>query len=324
MQIAEYTNKVYRRIELLLEGNQPEATTFRCCFRFSANEFSLIYLNKTQDHLEILLSETQRYESIDDITLLLTSMVNKHNLYYTPTCWLLSPEDYQLFLIESLPVKPEEYIDALQWRIRSLINYPAIEAAIDYFKIPIKKDSQETNTMTAAVVAKKTSLSKTAELLNHTGLLLISIDIPELAMRNLTALYENDEKSTALIYFYPHTAILNITREKTLYFTRRINLSEHDDQQRYQQVSLDMLRYFDYYQSQWRYPTPNRVFIASESIPAEKIKTLLSEYLSLTVEQYQLPATIMTNSKLKSFDQRHLLLIGKALGQTETHAKTRN
>ncbi|OGT41969.1 MAG: hypothetical protein A3F42_07260 [Gammaproteobacteria bacterium RIFCSPHIGHO2_12_FULL_37_34] len=323
MQIREYANKIYQRVESLFEEKKLQATTFRCCLSLTAHELSFIYLNHTQDFIEVLLSETLSYESIDDITLLLTGLVKQQNLHYTPTSWLLSPDDYQLFLVEALPVKPEEYLDALKWRIRSLINYDQSEAAIDYFKLPVKKGAQENNAMTAAVVAQKSQLNKLAEALNHCGLLLTAIDIPELAMRNLTALYEHDEKSTAFIYFYPNVAILNITREKTLYFTRRINLTEYNDQQLYEQVSLDILRYFDYYQSQWRHPNPSRIFVASKN-NVEQIKTLLSQYLSLAVEPYQLPATLMGNAKFKTLGIHYLLLLGKTLGQNENNAKTRN
>ena len=278
------------------------------------HQLNFIYLNKTQEQFEIILTEYIPYTALNEINLLLTSMVQQHYLHYTPTTWLLSPEDYQLFLVEALPVKSEEYTDALQWRIRSLINYPPSEAAIDYFKLPAKKGLQENDGMTAAVAAPTNRLNQIADILNRSGLLLTSIDIPELAMRNLTTRYENDEKSTAFIYFFEKVAILNITREKTLYFTRRMNLADYQEQSLYEQMSLDILRYFDYYQSQWRYPTPSRIFIASTH-NTEKIKILLSDYLTLAVEQYQLPPTIIGNSKLKSLDASSLLLLGKALGQ---------
>lgn len=313
--ITKYANYLQQWIKPFIEKKQPEQTTERCCISISSNEISFIHLNQIQDTTELLLAETFKYEDLDSLPLMFSGFVKTHDLSLIPTYWLLIPEDYQLFLIESLSATPEELNDALKWRIRSLINYPLEEAVIDYFMLPTKKSASNTNPFIAAIAAKAPPLTTTIKILEKCGINLTIIDIPELALRNLSAFYEKDEKSTAFIYFYENIAILNITHKKSLYFTRRINLYVENESIRkdYEQLSLDLLRYFDYFQSQWRYPSPNRIFIASEKSDIENIATSLSKHLLLTVEPFPLNTILVENNLSSLVDKKFLLPIGCAL-----------
>jgi MSHA biogenesis protein MshI len=249
MQLAKfaekYTKELRRWIEPLFIEKKPEPTTERNCISLGSKELCLVHINKTLDTTELISSDNLHFEDHENLPLLLSSFLERHNLSSIPTYWLLSPEQYQLFIIESLPVASDEFKAAINWRIRSLINYPIEETVIDSFKLPSKKASPEN--MVAAVVTRRNQLVRLIDIFKKAGLNLTTIDVPELAMRNLIMPYENDEKSTAFIYFYERIAILNITRQKTLYFTRRINLYSETDvsMNQYQQFSLDILRYFD-------------------------------------------------------------------------------
>ncbi|TAK74633.1 MAG: hypothetical protein EPO11_06590 [Gammaproteobacteria bacterium] len=299
-------------------------TTHRCCICLSSNDISLIHLNKTQDAIELLLSETIHYDEAENIPLVLSGIVQQYTLASIPTYWVLSPDYYQLFLIESLPVKAEEFHEALNWRIKSLLSYPIKEATIDYFKLPPKKSSPD-NFMIAAITAKTSQLFKISNIMRKSNIELTTIDIPELAMRNLTALYETDEKSTAFIYFYEHLAILNISCQKTLYFTRHIELTDNAAQPtHYEQLCLNILRYFDYFQSQWRHPSPNRIFIGSEKENTAEIAKILSQNLSLSVEPFVFKSVALDASKLRLLEKKYLLSFGGALREEQNHATPGN
>lgn len=172
---------------------RPLNTTHRCCIQVSPKEITLLHVNKIQDMVEVLLHETIQYDDLASLRLVLTGLTKQYELNKMPLYWLLSLEDYQLFLIDSLPVAKNEFHAALNWRIRSLINYPIEEALTDSFLIPPKKADSETN-MVAAVAAKMTPLIKIIEVFQKAELRLSVIDIPELALRNLSALYETEEK----------------------------------------------------------------------------------------------------------------------------------
>ena len=326
MQLVKHLKELGHRFTPFLLEKQSQTTSHRCCIMLSPKEITLIHLNRLQDSIEILFLEKLQYDDLYSLSLVLAGTVNKYQLNTMPTYWLLTPADYQLFLIESLPVEPEEFNDALRWRIRSLITYPLEDAMLDYFKLPNKKGTTTVSPMIAAVVARFMELSKTIQAMNKGGLRLTTIDIPELAMRNLTNFYENDEKSTAFIYFYKDIAILNITHQKTLYFTRHINLFLDDQKtyKNYEELSLDILRYFDYFQSQWRFPSPNRVFFASEKKEVANIAKSLSEFLGLAVEAFSLNFIAVDKTKLSLLQEKYLLPIGCALREDISNAASGN
>jgi MSHA biogenesis protein MshI len=304
VQIVDYLKEARDKLIPYFMEKQPEPTTDRCCVYLSTNEISLLHINKTPSGIDILLTETLAFDDAETLHLVLSGLVQRYALQSTPTYLLLSPDEYQLFLIESLPVKQGEILDALSFRLRSLISYPVEEAVVDYFLLPAKK-SDKNNSMVAAVTANINSLTRLINIFKNSGFLLTTIDIPELAMRNLTATYENDEKATAFIYFFKHIAILNITCQKTLYFTRHIIFSNIDEE-----FSLELLRYFDYFQSQWRYPPPSRIFVATDNHHSQDITQALSKFLSTNVE------LITTKSK-------SVLTYGCALREETTHVTPR-
>lgn len=134
------------------------------------------------------------------------------------------------------------------------------------------------------------------------------------------------KKSTGMLYFFENIALLNITRTKTLYFTRRINLMRDPENpmKEYEQLSLDILRYFDYFQSQWRLPSPTRIFVSSEIKDIAILAKNLSEFLSLTVEPYSLAPIFAGQPNKPLLEKKYLLALGAALRQENIDAQSRN
>jgi MSHA biogenesis protein MshI len=322
----KYTQTVRQWIEPLFTEKLPEPTSERLCIQIAAKELSLVRANITPGSTDILSSEILHCDDIEAVPIVLSAFISRQELPpATPTYWLLSPDMYQLFLIESLPVAADEFRDALRWRVRSLINFPTEEAVIDSFKLPSKKNALDN--MVAAVVTQSTRIDKIISAIKQSGARLTTIDIPELAMRNLTAQYEDDEKSTAFIYFYENTVILNITRQKTLYITRRLNLPTNSDNtgREFEQLSLDILRYFDYFQSQWRHAAPSRIFVAANKQDIEYIAKYLSEYLLQPVTPFQIQSIHGNPAALKSAEKSALLALGCIIRGEDSHdAHSRN
>lgn len=313
MQLPELATEWLNKVKVLIAEKKPEPTTYRCCISLNSNEITLLYINKTQNSIELIQSDAFHFDNFDSLPLVFSNFAKKHDLESAPIYWLLSPTDYQLTLIDSLPVPKEEFNDALTWRLRNLISYPLNEAVIDSFKFPAKKTSE--GGMVGAVTAKTKSLIQIVNLLENIDLNLTAIDIPELAMRNLTALHEDDEKSTAFLYFFDNMLILNITCQKLLYFTRRISLNEnnHTSPEAFEKLSLEILRYFDYFQSQWRYPTPGRIYVGAHKKNSEEIAASLSTYLLLPVEKFPLKHFLLSKDKVDTLEKDYLLQLGCAL-----------
>ncbi len=297
MDLSFYKEKIRTLAESWFREEHQLSATQRCCFSFKKNELSILCLDAMEESNKILFLEKLKFDDFNSLSLIIKGMSAQHKFAQMPIYWLLDPDAYQLNLIESMPVPEAEFIKALTWRARSLINYPIDEAVLEYFELPAKKNSPN-SPLIGTVTAQKSRLSPTISLMKECDLSLVKIDIPELAMLKLTDLYETDEKSTAFLYFYDDFVILNISNRKTLYFTRRINISRINGSDiDYEALSLEILRYFDFYRSQWRLSSPTRILIAGLNDNQTASKTL-SERLMNPVDVYTLHGNIF-NDKFK-------------------------
>jgi MSHA biogenesis protein MshI len=327
VELKDYTKKLKDRIrglaQLYLQPTEQLSITDRCCISITPNELSIIVIHQQQTLNEVTLLKKLKFDDLKSLSLVLKGIVQTNHLTETPVYWMLGPDEYQLNLIESMPVPASEMTKALAWRIRSLISYPIEEAVLEYFELPEKKNSQNTP-LIAAVTAQKTALQPVINLLEHCGLNLVTIDIPELAMLNLTALYENDEKCSAFLYFYKASVILNISCKKTLYFTRRITVPRTTDTIDYEKLSLEILRYFDFFRSQWRLSSPTRIFAATESGDIEIISKALSERLLNTVSPYTFTATLLNDTHKTEIAGKYLLDYGSLLRKDGSYVTSGN
>ncbi len=329
MQLEKHIDELRQWIMSFFAEKQRPLSPNRCCISLSSREINIILIKKTpagvEDSIQVLLSEMLKYDDMESLKLVLTGMIERYEIEHVPTYWLLTPADYQIFLIDSLAVESNEFHDALTWRLRSVLPYPTDEATIDYFMLPPRKTTAN-NPMIAAVAAKQSQLKSIIDIFASLNLNLTAIDIPELALRNLANMGEKDERSTAMIYFYEKLAILNITHKQTLYFTRHINLYLENETKlkTHEELCLDILRYFDYFQSQWRLPSPTRIFVSSQQMNATEIAEAFSKHLLLSVEPFSLASFVEDSAKSRSLEKNFLLALGCALRKDEVYAKTGN
>lgn len=326
MELPAYSKKIADKIrhvvQSYLKEENPLSRSKHCCLSFKANEFSIIHLEQLQDMNNILLMKKFQFDDLNGLALILNGIVESNPITDTPISWMLNIDDYQLNLIESMPVPANEMQTALSWRIRSLISYPMEQAALEYFELPAKKGSQNMPII-AAVTAEKSKLQPVIDLLKKCELHLVSINIPELSLLNLVALYETDEKCTAFLYFYKNVVLLNISCQKILYFTRRINiLFTAESVMDYEKLSLEILRYFDFFRSQWRLSSPTRIFAASETGNIELITQAMTERLLNKVVPYTLPSTILNDEQKIDIANSYLLDYGCLLSKDGANAKT--
>jgi MSHA biogenesis protein MshI len=319
-----YANKIQEWARPYLRNAPTLSTTQSCCINIDEKTLSIIGIQRSADLNEILFKETLKYDDLSSLKLVLSGLVEKHDLQLTPVYWLLNPHQYELNLMDSLPVPKDEFKTALSWRIRSLIKYPIEDAALEYFELPAKKNAPNLP-LIAAVTAHKSKLLEITQLLQECNLQLTNITIAELAMTNLTSLYENDEKSTAFLYFYDGTLVLNISYQKYLYLTRRITLPRTSENAvDYEKLSLEIMRYFDFFRSQWRLSAPARIFISKKDEDAAPVAKALSERLLNAVVPYKLNSTLINNKDSAVIDTHFLLDYGCLLRKEGAHAAPGN
>lgn len=325
LRIEAFAKKWLQKLDPWMNEPVPFHTTQRICLNISGNVINLLQVNRDTGGIEVLLNEDLEFDNAENLAVVLAGITKRYHLESIPAYWLLTPDEYQLFYIDALPVKSEEFKDALNWRLRSLINFPLQEATTDYFMLPAKK-SGPNQPMVVAITARKQQLQKNIDLFQKAGMTLAAIDIPELALRNLAATCENDEKSTAFLYFYNNMAILNLTRQKILYFTRRITITNtlRAAPNFYESISLEILRYLDYFQSQWRHPIPSRFYIASQDGKTDDIIAGLNKHLVMKLEPFPLSNILINQNKAAQLNNHALLSVGAILRQEEPNVTTGN
>ncbi len=111
---------------------------------------------------------------------------------------LVTIGDYSLILVETPDVPTAELRQAVRWRVKDLIDFDVDEAVIDIFEVPTRKGGQEN--MIYAVVARSPAVRALIDEFSDTGVDLEYVDIPEFAIRNLTALLPKDVGGVAFIY----------------------------------------------------------------------------------------------------------------------------
>lgn len=324
MELAAYKDKLKAFITSYFNEEPQLSDTQRCCINIKNNSLSLIAINHHLNVNEILLLDSSRYEDIKSMSKNLYAILNEHGLTLSPVYWLLGPDDYQVNLIEPMPVPKQEFQTALTWRIRGLLPYSVDEAVLEYFELPPKKSGPNLP-LIAVVTAQKAHLSHMIYALKEQEIPLIKIDIPEISMYRLTCLHENDEKCTAFLYFFDNFVILNISSQKLLYFTRRLPLSYlNGNTIDYEKLLLEILRYFDFFSSQWRMSTPSRILVASQNHNAADIAKTLSERLQNTVEPFSLQPSLVNETDQREVVQKYLLEYGCLLEQGNKNASPGN
>lgn len=213
------------------------------------------------------------YAQAEDLAATLTTVVNKYSLQNAPCSWLLNSDDYKLLTLEALPVPPAEMHTALRWHIKDLISFPVEECILEVFPAPFSLALGKPNNI-QVIAANRNNLQKIADTINNCGLKLINIDIPELALRNITALVGEDKLGVGLVWIQPSHSKLVVTKNKNLYITREFDLAlnelfdsspalSEEAEKKIGLLASEIQRSLSYYQSQLRQTTLAKLLITS-------------------------------------------------------------
>ncbi|HEX2549498.1 MAG TPA: hypothetical protein VHM20_06695 [Gammaproteobacteria bacterium] len=320
-KLDSYFNETKQFVFKHLGGKSSSkiALTDICCITILPTEVSIGFAHHNQNKTDLILCESYHYENIQQLPTILVNFIKKYDLKHIRTSLILQPDDYQLLVTDALPVSPAEFQAAIRFKIKDLLHYPINDVVIDNFPIPkIKADSPAK----IMIVASQTSkLIKVTELIRHAGFNLNIIDIPELALRNITALFEKDNQSAVLIYVQEKSIELLITSQKEIYIVRKLMFSLGQtsqnvevSEQEVERLASEIQRSFGYYQSQWRQPAPANVIFASTKTFKTDILSLLSQQLKVPVQMINLSEYINMKKPLTDSEvAKYLTLIGGML-----------
>jgi len=319
-----FLRKLKKLASIAYKRATPVVSSNLCSLEITAENVAIAFHPNGAKQLELIVVSRINESSLEST---LHNLIQQNKLNDLAVSLVLSPNDYQLFLLDNPPVPKSEFQAAIRWKILELLPYSPTEAIIDAFPVPLQQ-SHNTRQMIMVVATQKNFLQAQVELISQAGLNVNSITIQELALRNVTALFEQDHKSSAIIYLQNNRSEIVITNNQQLYFQRylALKLSELDlvleessiikDHPQLNELALDIQRSFDYYQSQWRKAQPARIYlvITESKISTEIIFNYLSNMLAMEINILDLNKISMFNKNIPiDMQNKFLSVIGNAL-----------
>ncbi|MBU2099354.1 MAG: hypothetical protein KKD00_11375 [Gammaproteobacteria bacterium] len=288
----------------------------------SVNESRILLAHVTRGHDELMLEKCLRQplDKTGAVRETLARLVDEHGLAQAACNCVLSPGDYNIYLVEAPQVEADEISSAVRWKIKDLLDMPVDEAVIDVFPLP-EDAFQGRNKMLYAVAASRPRIEQLIATVNRAGLELNAIDIPEMAMRNISNQFLDDHNGLAFISLKQSGSTLNISRNGQLYLTRRINtpvgsdaLLQNDWDMLRDRLVLEIQRSLDYAESQMGLAPVRQIMIAPREKDTESMMNALADGLANPVGMvdfiHEMPARDDISPEVKG---ACMLTIGAAL-----------
>jgi MSHA biogenesis protein MshI len=134
--------------------------------------------------------------------------------------WVLGREQYRVVQAEPpAGLGPEQWRDALRWQLKGQVDFDVADASIDLLTIPADRRAQ-----VLAVLSPRAPLRAVVAVLEATNWRLKAIDIPETALRNLSARLEPAGRAQALLSFGSGVGWLVVTFDGELLVQRQIDV----------------------------------------------------------------------------------------------------
>ncbi len=178
----------------------------------------------------------------------------------------------------------EELREAMRWRIKEVVDFPIETAGIDVIMLPTVGARSP---QLWVVVANREALQSRVHLFQDAKISLAAIDIPELAQRNIAALFEEPNRGLAVVAFDSKGGRLTISYQGELYTVRYLDVSGRDlasaqAEAQYERVLLDIQRTLDNFDRNYSAISLSRLLVGP--LPGgERFVDYLATNLSLPV-----------------------------------------
>ena len=278
---------------------------------------------------DVALCDTYRKEGSNAATMARLRKELKLDRYRCTT--LLKSEEYQVHQVDAPNVPAAELKNAARWRVKDIVDYPLDAATFDVLDIPVDPDAPARNHSIYAVTARNNVIETYVKTFEEADIPLDAIDIPDLAQRNIAALFEPTGRGVAMLAFYPNEGILTFTRGGELYLARRIEVSlaqlvaadEARRHQYFERIALELQRSLDHFDRQYQYVTIAKLLLAP--MPQDiGLQQHLAANIYVPVETIDLAAVMsfpgVPELKHPARQAQCLSIIGAALRDDETAA----
>ncbi len=234
---------------------------------------------------------------------------------------LLNSGEYQLLQVELPSVPAAEMKDALRWRIKDMLDYPVESVTLDFLEIPGVSGVAGKSHQGLAVAADNALLGSRMSLFDGAKVHLEAIDIPELAQRNISALFEEENRGLAMLVCDERGVTLTFTFHGELLAVRhtdiplsQLELAEGDRLHHlFERIGLETQRSLDNFDRLHGHISVTRLLISP--LPGVAgLMDYLSEYLSLPVGEMDLAEVLDISLFPELADPARQVQCLKALG----------
>lgn len=207
---------------------------------------------------------------------------------------VLAPGEYQMLMVDAPNVPASELKTAIRWKIKDGLSYHIDDATVDALQIPAHKYGSDRVQSMYAIAASNETIRKRIALFEQARVALQVIDIPEMALRNIASLFEENGHALVLLAFDETGGLMTFTAGGELFLARRLEITagqlqdanENLSQQYRGRVELELQRSLDYFDRQYNYLPVSRVLV---SVPGDaSLVNALASAVEVKVERLDL------------------------------------
>lgn len=244
---------------------------------------------------------------------------------------LLSEADYSLTPLDAPAVPRAERKEALRWAIKEMVSYPVDSACLDVLDIPSAGMPPGRSAGVMVVSATEKSVLARVAAFEEAKVPLAVVDIPEMAQRNVAALFEDDNRGLAFLRIDENGMMLTLSFQGELIAVRRgetstlqLNGSDADQRARVRErLVLELQRSLDNFDRQYSHIPISKVVLAAFP-DVENLAAELGENIYVPVKAMDLSAVMsfpaIPELKDTQLQAKNLLAIGAALRTDEVSA----
>jgi MSHA biogenesis protein MshI len=250
-----------------------------------------------------------------------------HSASYRCTT-VLGGGDYQFMSVEAPNVPRAELKTAMRWKLKDILDFPVDEATYDVLEIPVDPNAAVRPQQSIFAIAARNSVIQTRQkLFTQSKIRLRTIDIPEMAQRNVSALLEPDGRGIAMLSFNEDGGLLTVSWRGELYLSRRIDVTlaqlldaelERRNQS-FDKITLELQRSLDNFERQFSFISVAKLVLAPSG--AAGLQEYLGSNLYTRVETLDLGQVLDLEGMSELADparqQRFFVAIGAALRAEE-------
>jgi MSHA biogenesis protein MshI len=208
---------------------------------------------------------------------------------------LLNVGEYQFLQVELPSVSPEELKDAARWHVKDMVSYEVESMTMDVLEVPVLAGRTGRGHQGFVVAADDGLIAEQMAAFNSADAMLEAIDIPEMALRNVAALFEEPERGLAMLAFDEERITLIFTFHGELYAVRQIEIprskleqSEGEwRRQMFDRIGLETQRSLDNFERLHSHISVSRLLLSPlPTVPG--LMDYMREYISLPVAEVDL------------------------------------